>query len=55
MKTVKELIEVLEKVEDKNMLVMLMRCDCEGPWNGNIERLDTYQEGPVLLLKRDEY
>jgi len=52
-KTIKDLIAVLEKVEDKDIGVVLEGCDCTGNWNGKIEIYDALVGGKKLLLKRD--
>ncbi len=48
MKTVKELIEELQKL-DSTKIVVLQGCDCEGQWNGHIE------DGITHPIIRDEY
>lgn len=55
--TVEELIAILEKIEDKNIPVVLEGCDCYGSWSGNLEveqsEHNTYGSNQYLLLKRN--
>jgi hypothetical protein len=48
MKTVKELIEELNKIENKDLEVKTEGCDCYGDWSGNIEIVEDY-----ILIERD--
>lgn len=50
MNTVKDLIEELQKIEDKNLVVHLEGCDCYQTWNGKI-KIDT--ENYLLLTNED--
>ena len=49
--TVRDLIEVLETVEDKDAIfVVLEGCDCFGDWNGNV---DIGGDPKEITLNRD--
>lgn len=54
---IKELIELLESIEDKNTPVVLEGCDCYGEWNGKGEVVPDekkfYKYTQYLLLTRD--
>lgn len=52
MKTVKELIIELKKIDNKKAQVSLEGCDCYGDWNGDIEYY-TLDGVNYCLLKRD--
>lgn len=45
---IRELINKLNEIEDKEKLVLLEGCDCFGEWNGLIELLNNEE----YLLKR---
>lgn len=47
--TVKDLIELLESVEDKNLIVHMEGCDCFQTFGGKV-RIDEYK---YLLLEND--
>jgi len=46
MATVKDLIEELNKIENKNLEVHLEGCDCYQDWSGEIK---VYEDGYLLL------
>lgn len=46
----KQLLEELNKIENKELDVFLEGCDCTGEWNG---KLEICSEDKTLLLKRD--
>ena len=52
MKNVKELIECLMKIEDKeNTKVWLEGCDCYGKWNGKIEDISDNKKKEILICR----
>ena len=50
--TIQDLIEILQKQEDKTLIVHLEGCDCYGEWNGRVTT-DEYED-KYFLLGRDE-
>ena len=49
--TIQDLIEILQKQEDKKLIVHLEGCDCYGDWNGKAT-MSNY-ESDYFLLGRD--
>lgn len=55
MKTAQELIDLLNKLEDKNQPIWFEGCDCYRKFSGTLEEKDDKNGKWVLLNSKSEY
>lgn len=48
--TIQDLIDKLNKVENKKRKVVLMGCDCSGSWDGTFEETEEKDDDKVELI-----